>query len=138
MGKKPKLIPLIIILIILGLFGLLYDSGLRVNITDSMPRGLYFLHSSKNICRWDLVAVKLSVKQLLLGLEIGYIKNENTLLFKRVIAIPGDTVTLTDGKIIVGESEYLTPTYSKDEHNREMCPKEECIRIHPAIGSRRK
>jgi conjugative transfer signal peptidase TraF len=113
----------------------LYDTGLRVNITGSMPRGIYHLHASlRHVTRGDTVAACPPLHAASLGLERGYLgpgtcPDSVEPLLKIVVATEGDIVvtspagTSVNGKLLpesqplqvdsVGRSLvcWSTPTY---------------------------
>lgn len=70
---------------------------IRINLTTSMPRGIYLLSSSHTLHAGDLVMVCLnhSLSQFALQrgyLKAGYCKNGTQPLLKEVVALAGDTV----------------------------------------------
>jgi len=119
--------PLIIILICVAI-PLLYEVGFRINVTGSMPKGLYFLQSPNGLKRDDLVTVKLPEKQLSFGIHRGYIKSKDTILLKKLIALPGDKVEFKDSQIVVNAVfTYQASRVARDKHNLEMNPIEDGI-----------
>ncbi len=112
--------PLIIVLICV-IIPLLYKVGFRINVTGSMSKGLYFLQFPNGLNRDAFVTVKLPKEQLLLGIQRQYIESEDTVLLKRLIALPGDNVIVCGSQIIVnGIFTYQAPRFTRDKHNREM------------------
>jgi len=119
--------PMPIVLVFLAIF-ILYEVGFRINITSSMPIGLYLLCEAKDLKNDDLVAVKLPPEQLSLGLERGYIKTKDTILVKQLIALPGDKVLYKDKQITVnGIFVYKCSATAKDGQGRNMNPLKEGI-----------
>lgn len=122
MRKNPIKWPLVIVLICIAILAL-YQVGFRINVTGSMPKGLYFLQSSNLLKRNDFVVVKLPPNQLLIGMQRQYVVTSDTLLLKRLIALPGDKVGFKNSKVIVnGAFVYEAQRFAKDKHGREMNP----------------
>jgi conjugative transfer signal peptidase TraF len=97
---------------------------ITINITSSMPLGLY-IKQSGDIKRGDIVLVCLSEAYKTIGLQRHYVIKGNkcdgmTPLIKKVIAIPGDKVTLTDEYIKVNEQKYFYLTYYYDSKKRAL------------------
>lgn len=102
----------------------LYQSGLIINITGSMPRGIYWRETGK-IHRGDLVTFCLSEKHQKFGLERGYLINGmrcqfSEPLIKKVIAIPGDNVILASQFIVVNDQSLPYKTLSTDSKDRPL------------------
>jgi conjugative transfer signal peptidase TraF len=78
----------------------------RINLTGSMPRGIYRLTSSAEVHRGDFVIVCLPDRLASFALQRGYLRagscrNGTQPLLKQVVAEKGDTVTLTTLRIQV-------------------------------------
>lgn len=100
----------------------LYQSGLFVNISGSMPRGLYF-KAAGEIHRGDIVAfcpreetqkLGLSRKYLIHGIRCKWSEP----LMKKVIAVPGDIVILSANSLSVNGKKTNYDALSKDSHGR--------------------
>jgi conjugative transfer signal peptidase TraF len=131
MGKKGKgvfkipskklIIGLILILLILPAFYLVMKyTGIIFNDTSSVPIGFYhIIKSSSKIEQGDIIAFCLPDNIAKMGLSRGYIKHSNNCangsekLIKKIIAVPGDIVQVTNQKITVinlsGVNIYPTP-----------------------------
>lgn len=99
--------------------------GLLINVTPSMPFGLY-IEDHRTIGRGDVVSMCLAEPHKTLAIRMGYIreggsgcKGVNSLI-KEVIALPGDDVVLKDDYIIVNKQKYLFPTKYIDSHGRKL------------------
>ncbi len=87
-----------------------YACGARINRTNSLPRGIYWV-VSKSPERGDIVTFWPSDRaEMRLARERGYIPhgvyNQNNgvgygLLMKRYLGLPGDVVSVTDAGIII-------------------------------------
>lgn len=102
--KKPFWF-LIAGLIFIAVCVFLYRAGLIINITGSMPRGIYWRETG-DIHRSDLVAFCLNKKTQQFALERNYLIHGTRCQFsepliKKVIAVPGDNVFLSSQSIIV-------------------------------------
>nr|MCH9770488.1 S26 family signal peptidase [Gammaproteobacteria bacterium] len=100
--------------------------GLKINDTSSMPIGIYQRATKTNIQSGDIVAVCLPKKIAEAGLKSGYLDSGNCpghaiAILKTVIAVPGDTVTLTSKAIIVNNrTHYFTPHQSLDHEHHHI------------------
>lgn len=89
-----------------------------------MPQGIY-LTARGSVARGDIVAFCLHEPQKTFGLKRGYLtaglRCQGALpLIKKVIAVPGDDVTLTDHGITVNTIFYPYKTYYRDSLNRKL------------------
>lgn len=116
----------IYLLIALGamVFGVKYF-GLIINITPSMPIGLYVKKDSDTIKRQDVVAICLAEPYKSLGLRLNYLIRgkacENSApLIKQIIAVPKDDVRLADDYIAVNHHIYAYKTQYVDSLNRKL------------------
>lgn len=87
-----------------------------------MPIGFYKKIQTTAIAHNDLVAVCLPNKISTEGLEKQYVArgtchDGSTPVLKKVIAIPGDSVFLSNHYIAVNHVSYYAPLQSKDRHN---------------------
>lgn len=102
----------------------LYKAGLIINITGSMPRGIYWRETG-DLHRGDLVAFCLNEKTQRFGLKQGYLIhgtrcNFSEPLIKKIIAMPGDNVTLSSQSIIVNSQTISYQTLPVDSHERPL------------------
>lgn len=119
-----KKYPLIVSLIFLALAGICYWLGIIVNLTSSMPQGIY-LRAGGDIARNDIIAFCLHEPYKTFGLKRGYLipglRCQGSMpLIKKVIALPGDDVVLRDQTITVNNQTYSYPTYYRDSLNRPL------------------
>jgi conjugative transfer signal peptidase TraF len=98
--------------------------GLRVNFTNSMPRGLYSTERQSSYHTGDFVIVCLPDSIAQEGYDRGYLEkgiscpNRIEPLIKEIIAVPGDTVELTDTAMIVNNKPYAAPLFQFDRKGR--------------------
>jgi conjugative transfer signal peptidase TraF len=83
------------------LLGSVLGSCLTVNVTSSMPRGLYFLDRSKPIERGTVVCLPVPPNIRPLVNDRHYLP-PNFRLLKKVVALPGDQVCLDHHSYVVG------------------------------------
>lgn len=103
--------------------------GLMINISNSMPEGLYYSHPYNdhldNLNKGDIVAVCLKEPFLDIGLQRNYIDpgqkcHGSIPLIKSVFALPGDKIVLQANQIIVNGNTYSYQTYLKDRLGRPL------------------
>ncbi len=105
------------VLVLLGLYLVIKTFGLRLNLSDSMPMGLYVVDKNTRITRGALVEVCLSSDILSEGIAKGYIDQKGICpdgagsIIKEVIALPVDHVSLTNSKIVVNKTAYSAPVH---------------------------
>lgn len=92
-----------------------------------MPIGFYRRIMITKIKRGDLVAVCLPKRIAVVALERGYLRAGNCPskvipVLKQVIAVPGDTVILTNSNITVNGVKYTAPFMPLD-HNKKALQK---------------
>lgn len=90
-----------------------------------MPIGFYEQIMTREIKRGDLVSVCLPKPIAAVALQRGYLRagncpSEVVPVLKRVIAIPGDTITLTNSDITVNGLKYYAPFMSIDHNKRPL------------------
>lgn len=125
MRKVWKKWPLLIVLVFV-IIGIMYEMGFRINITGSMLIGLYRILGTRDLGHDDLVCVTLSPELMKVGLGRGYIKTSETMLLKRLIALPGDEVIYKDHHITVNNLyNYDCHVSEKDREGRSMNPVKE-------------
>lgn len=89
-----------------------------------MPLGIYVKKFSA-VQRGDIVAVCLDSWHTQLGLQHHYLRpgatcNGSEPLIKKVVAIPGDDVQLTDHYIKVNQNFYFYPTFYQDNQGNPL------------------
>ncbi len=106
-----------------------YVAGIRINLTSSMPLGLYYFSSSSTINwpkRGDIVAVCLPENIAKEGLKRHYLfyghchsngAVHSMAVLKKVIAVPNDEVIVTDTQMIVNGRGYFAPQQATDSNN---------------------
>jgi len=129
MLKLNKKYPLIVLLLLAILWFLVKQWGLIINVTLSMPRGLYIKQYGE-LSRGGIVSFCLTKPYQSFGLQRLYIAkgvacNGADALIKEVIAIPGDSVVLQDNFIKVNNTVYLYKTHYRDSIGRKLfvCPR---------------
>jgi conjugative transfer signal peptidase TraF len=112
--KRTALIPrcaaIVLGLLALGnvLFLAAQAAGLRINMTASMPQGIYLIRQAGSVApqRGSLVVICPSANVLAVAIPRQYLQpgpcpgNVEPLL-KKVAAVPGDTVTVSDAGVVV-------------------------------------
>lgn len=121
---KNKYTILIIIFAFISLIVSSYKYKISLNITSSMPYGLY-IKSSGKIEKGDYILFCLLEAERNIGLVRGYLEpgkrcNGSIPLIKKVISLPGETVKLTDDSIIVSNQVLNYKTIYNDSQNRKL------------------
>ena len=126
--KRIKLLnlhfPLLILIALITTVITAKFCGLVINITPSMPLGLY-KQVQGPVKRGDIVLACLTNPHKELGLRRHYLLSgfscEGSIpLIKKVIAVPGDDVVLGEDSIIVNGVKYSYKTYSYDTQGRAL------------------
>lgn len=104
----------------------LYENGLIINITDSMPKGIYWRENGA-IQRNDIIAFCLKPEYQKFALKRGYLIRAggnrcqySEPVIKKVIAAPGDNVILSEESITVNGKTYFYKTLHKDSNGRTL------------------
>lgn len=104
----------------------LYENGLIINITDSMPKGIYWREKGV-IQRNDIIAFCLKPEYQKFALKRGYLIRAggnrcqySEPVIKKVIAVPGDTVVFSQDDIEVNGKKYFYKTLTKDSRERDL------------------
>jgi len=100
-------------------------AGVRINLSSSMPLGLYQRIAHSVIHRGDIVAVCLPKDIALAGKKRSYISQgscpgHTMALLKTVVALPGDTVRLSSKSIQVNGVVYFAPQQQKDHQSKSL------------------
>jgi len=95
-------------------------TGFGINVSRSMPLGFYQRVSTTHIQRGDTVAACLNDPIAQEGLKQGYLHygrcpSHTAPVLKKVIALPNDTVWLSDGGITVNHHFYSAPRQGVDD-----------------------
>ena len=109
-------------------FYMLYQQGYRINITPSIPRGIYKVEETKKFKTNDLVMVCLPNKVAKYANARGYIfkgscDNGYSPLIKEIIAVPNDFVKMNKNGVTVNGKFYNLKQQLLDSHGRFLEPK---------------
>jgi type IV secretory pathway protease TraF len=112
-------------IVVLSLAGAALATRLTVNVTTSMPRGLYWLDPGRPIERGTVVClpVPASVRPLV---EARRYLPPNFRLLKRVVALPGDSVCLDDRRYVV-DGTLRSVVADHDLLGRQLTPYHFCL-----------
>lgn len=122
-----KRLLLVVLTLSMVLYGL-YRAGYRLNVTPSLPRGIY-LEAGGQPMRGDFVSLCLSGQWAQLATERGYLAPgacESGLrpLLKQVAALPGDVVLVTSQGIVTVTATdtkfWRTPLRRHDAKGRKL------------------
>lgn len=116
------MIHVIILFFLILFFSVTRFFGITINITDSMEKGIY-IEQKKTISAGDIVSVCLSNSDKKFGLDRRYLDagescNGTLPVIKKIIAVPGDTVTLQNDFIRVNHIQYAYQTHHQDSQLR--------------------
>jgi conjugative transfer signal peptidase TraF len=122
--KLKRKYPMVISLITTGIILAGYLLGIAINVTPSMQEGIYIKTGGK-ILTGDIISFCLDEPYKTLGLKrlylgIGHKCNGANPLIKKIIAIPGDDVVLTDQYIKVNSIKYFYKTLYVDNVGRKL------------------
>jgi conjugative transfer signal peptidase TraF len=114
--------PFVILAFLFSTFFIIKFLGVIINITPSMPTGIY-IKTSGEIKRGDIVAACLSDPYKTIGLKQLYIEKGVKCdgadpVIKEVVALPGDNVVLKNNRIIVNNINLFFITARKDSAGR--------------------
>lgn len=107
--------------IVMGILAGFGHCGVRINLTDSMPIGVYLPVQRSVVHRDDLVEVCLPKEIANQGLQNGYLSSGNCQetnampVLKQVIAMPGDAVAVNSDAIVVNGKEYAATLQPQDD-----------------------
>lgn len=101
----------------------LQNAGFRINLSASMPVGLYRRVDASIIHRGDWVSVCLPNLIAHEGLKKGYLlfgqcSSGVVPVLKQVIAVPKDNVLLSDCEIQVNDEHYFAPIQTHDHQGK--------------------
>jgi signal peptidase I len=108
---KLKTILILLSLFTTGIVGIFYVFGLTVNLTNSMPLGIYqFSHENNTIAKNDLVVFHIPLK--------------SEQLLKKVVAVENDHITVTqDGVFLNGAFVANSKIFHFDSKGHPLTPK---------------
>jgi len=120
--------PILILLTLAALWLFARYTGLTINDSASMPIGLYIKTNNAptaQIKRGDIVSLCLAKPYKMLGLQKFYIEKGRACkgavaLIKSVLAVPGDTVLLTNEFVRVNETTYSYHTKHVDSYGKAL------------------
>ena len=117
--------PISVLAVAAAAVGVAHSVGLRLNLTPSLPRGVYLLRSEAPT-RGDLVAACLPTEAASLGRERGYLGTGtcaglSTPVLKFVAAIAGDVVEISDDVRVNGTYLQSAPP-TEDRAGRPLEP----------------
>jgi conjugative transfer signal peptidase TraF len=93
---------------LIGLAYLLVGMGFRINLTDSIPTGLYRITHDGNLKNAFVIFCPVDNQAFRLGLNRGYIDHGlycggYGYLMKKVVATPGDILSVTNDGVFVNQ-----------------------------------
>jgi conjugative transfer signal peptidase TraF len=112
----------------LAAFGACWLAGLRLNLTGSLPRGLYAVSRAAQ-GRGALVLVCLPVSVATFAKARGYVPQGGSCpvglvpIGKRVCALPGDTVTVTPAGLLVNGTPFPNSRPLSVDHQGRPLPR---------------
>lgn len=116
--------PMLVLFFLVTIAITLKELGLLINISSSMPEGVY-MKTESEIKRDMIVAACLDKAYKSVGLQNHYLMkggqcHGSAPVIKKVIAVPGDDVVLSDNFMMVNHKKYLLKTLIKDSHGRNL------------------
>jgi len=94
------LVALAVILLVLASLGARPRPLLVWNVSESAPRGLYFVGGKRSLARGDMVVARVPSGLRLFAARRGYLPM-NVPLVKRVVAVAGDVVCASGSRVTV-------------------------------------
>lgn len=128
-SKRAPLKRLRVPLLVMALLALIFISmsyyHIQINPTGSLPIGLYQQQPTHQIHRGDIVAACLPKAIAKFSVERGYLSQGHCPggalpVLKDVIAVPGDTVVLSQHAITVNGKAFLAPRATQDGSHRPI------------------
>jgi conjugative transfer signal peptidase TraF len=107
-------------------FFMLLKHHVIVNLTSSMPRGIYIEKKKTFLQQGDIIALCLPKQLRQFALQRGYVlrgfycPQGTTPLIKEIIACPGDHVLLSDNYIQVNHISYRIKKFDADYKRRHL------------------
>ena len=123
--KKIILSVMVPLLVIFLCYVIFYWFGLRINVTSSMPEGIYIEKDIKHVSRGDIVSICLPDNIFQEAKARGYVAqtgicpNGGEALIKQLVALPSDHVLINHSQIIVithdgKKYHYVAPNHDVD------------------------
>lgn len=91
----------------------------RYNLTASIPTGIYKIYKVEELKRGDVVVFKIPKNEEKFMRERGYITPKIKALIKKIGAVSGDTVNITDNLLYIN-NEFVKEIPKKDSLDRPM------------------
>jgi conjugative transfer signal peptidase TraF len=104
---------------------------LTINVTASMPRGLYWLSPGAPVRRDTVVSLEVPANARALADRISMPATMR--LLKRIVALPGDRVCTNDHRYVVG-GELVSVIASRDSAGRPLAPFPFCGIVSPGFA----
>lgn len=102
---------------------------LVVNLTASMPRGLYLMSSSRSPHAHDIVVVRLTSAANAIAVSRGYLTARHPVL-KRVAGVAGDRICRFGGAVSINGRPAATAR-ARDRAERALPHWHGCLRLRP-------
>ena len=116
--KKLQIMLFIVQVIII--FSLIYfKCNYVINVTPSLPLGIYKLEKVKNLKQGDIVLFNINEETKQMMFERGYIPSKNTKLLKTIGALENNKIRIVDDILYIDEENYGR-ILDKDLENREL------------------
>jgi conjugative transfer signal peptidase TraF len=124
-AHKISMILSTVLLFIIGSGVLLKQFGVAINLTSSMPLGVYLRINKSNLQQGDIVAICLPKAIAQEGLHKHYLSRGHCAtgtmpVIKQVIAIPGDNVSLSAAGMTVEGKFFKAPIQQYDHHSHTI------------------
>ena len=118
----------VLIFICLGMGVIVYSNGYRINLTNSMFKGIYQIQHATHIKRDDLVSACLPTKIAKYAHSRGYLirgscNNGYAPVIKQILAVPNDRVVMNTNGIQVNGKYFNYKQEQADHLNRPLNPK---------------
>tara|TARA_Y100000588_G_C14267124_1_gene930457 strand:- start:121 stop:660 length:540 start_codon:yes stop_codon:yes gene_type:complete len=116
----------ILMLSIFSFFYLLIKLPVRINLTSSVKKGVYFINSTENIKKGDYIALCLNEKYSERIYKKGYINKgydchgRYESLLKKIIAIPNDEIEVNKNFILINGQKIRLKTQAVDRNNQPI------------------
>lgn len=104
----------------------IFYSGYRLNMTASFPLGVYQVDNDKTVHRGDMILFCPPITNIFLeGLKRGYILHgicpgNMSPLQKKIVAIPGDEIQVTNGVFINGKLQQKSDVHVFDSFGNKL------------------
>lgn len=108
---------LIIIALFIKFFSLI--SGFSINMSSSIPRGLYLLYPKYNIKKGDIINFKIPELIKKISLERNYLSKDIKTLTKYVVATKNDVIERKNNKLFINNL-FIGQIYLTDQKNRPL------------------